>query len=181
MIEKHGVLVADAAKMFGLKVNTIYKTKRAEEVREKIGALGVPNGGFSMSILDNLHTISGNANVLRKAARVLHDYKVRGSEAEQVIGDVRGVDTEAQQIIQLEKWESVLSERAKPKKKVEKLPHREVNRARLFGLLQGLARFLETNKTASQAQVLDSAHVEIVRKCWGVIRPGIERILQEVW
>lgn len=179
MVEKHGMPVEVAAQKFGLKKEAIYRDQRAEETRVKASALGASVNGFTKTILTRLHTISGNANVLKKTCKLLHDYKVKGKEAEAVVDDVRAGETEAQQIVQLEKWERSLEDRNKPKKREQRLPYKEANRERFFRLLTSLARFVEVNKSITQAQISDPAHLQVARQQWRTIQSGMELLLGE--
>lgn len=176
MIDKHGMEVGDAAKLFGVKKDTIYSHARAEEVKNRIESVGVPTNGFAQTTLVQLNKI-GNLNALRETAAILHKRKLKGKEAQAIIDDVCQRDTEAQQLEELKRWTKSLDARDKPKKNAVKLPHKEVKRERLFRLLTGLARFLEVNKTTTQAQVTDPAHQLIVRGQWKVIQTGMRSLL----
>lgn len=177
MIDKHGMSAADAAKLFGVKKDTIYAHNRAEEVKNKIENIGVPSNGFAKTTLIELHRI-GNLNALRETASLLHKNKLKGKEAAAVIDDVVKRDTESQQLEELNRWKKALDERNKPKRKsTVKLPHKELKRERLFRLLTGLARFLEANKTVTQAQVTDPAHLQMVKGQWKTIQSGMMSLL----
>ncbi len=177
MVDKHGMSVAEACKLFGVKDKAVYSYGRAEEMKSKIQNIGVPVNGFAKSTLDDMHRIK-NLNALRETASLLHKHKLKGNEAKNVIEDVIKRDTESLQLEEINRWSKALIERNKPKKKsTVKLPHKEVKRERLFRLLTGLARFLESNKSVTQAQVSDPAHLQVVKTQWKTIQTGMVHLL----
>lgn len=183
MVEKHRMSVVDAAKEFGLKKEQVYKSQRIEEVKQEIEKMGVNSSGFTPSLLNRLHAIQGGV-ILRRTTSLLNKYKVKGKEADQLVIEVRkGQETsEAAATVCLEKWESALEARktSSAKKKASgttTLPYREVQREQLFRLVTGLARFVESNQTTSQAQITDPAHLEFVQRNWKVIKEGMSKLL----
>lgn len=179
MHEKHRIPVADAAKMFGLKPELVYKSARVEDSKKKLEIMSVSSEGLSSNILEALGRIE-NVNAMKKAAVVLKSNKVKGNEALQLINDVRQGKTEAQQIVTLEKWDSLLNLRTKPvaKKGNVKLPHKELNRERLISLITALDRFCEQNRTVTQMQLTDPAQLQTVRSKWKTIVPVMESVLK---
>ncbi|RJQ25712.1 hypothetical protein C4577_04940 [Candidatus Parcubacteria bacterium] len=178
MHEIHRMPVAEAARIFGIKVDLVYRNLQVEECKKKLESSSVTTAGLSNSVLLALGRIE-NLNAMKRAANVLIKYKVKGDEALQVVSDVRQGNTEAQQIVTLEKWESALETRKAPKKKAEvKLPHKELNRDRLMRLVTSFARFCEQNKTVTQMQLTDPAHLQTVRSQWNVIVPVMSNILK---
>lgn len=178
--EKHGITVQEAAKMFGLKPESVYKSARIEETKKKIETLAVSTNNFSDTTIEDLGRIE-NSNALKRAASILHKYNVKGNESKQLINEVRQGETEAQQIVTLEKWESILDLRKKPKqpkKDSVKLPHKELNRERLLQLITALARFCEQNRTVTQMQLTDPVHLTTVKKQWKIITPVMETVLK---
>lgn len=179
MIEKHGMRVEEAARLFGIpNKDHIYRDQRAEEAKERVEKLGIITNGFSRTLLMRLHSISDNPNVLKRTAQLFHQYGLKGKEADHVISDVRRAGTESSKIVELERWERTLEQRLRPKRKeTAQLPHSEVNRERLFRYLTGLSRFLDVNKTIYQAQISDPVHLELAKREWNKISSGMETLL----
>jgi ParB-like chromosome segregation protein Spo0J len=168
MVDTHGMSPQEAASLFGVKVESIHKERRVEEVKQKVRSLGVDPNGFSDSILNDLYRLTNN-NTLRKAAKIIHHYNVKGVEARQIVSDADKSATEAQAISQLERWEGVLEARLKPKRKKAgevKLPHKEVNKDRFIKLITSFRRFLEVNTTVERAQVTDPAVQALILSEW---------------
>jgi hypothetical protein len=189
MVEKHGMSVVEAARLFSLKPDQVYKQGRVDESKKFLQNLGISSSQFSPTTLDALGRIE-NLNARRRTAKLLHEYKVKGTDALNVINDVRESNTEAQQIVTLEKWESAFQLRISTKTRtktvktsgivgsVNKLPYKEMNRERLVKCVTSLARLCEQCRTVTQAQLTDPAHREVVAKLWNTtIVPTMNNIL----
>lgn len=183
MVDRHSMGVTEAAKLFGVRPEQIYRHGVIEEMKKRVASLGVPTNGFASIQLEKMHTIS-NLNALRGVAALLHENKVKGEEALAIINDVRKASTEAQQLSELDKWKKVYTDRKKvlkdkAKKATVKLPHKQVQRDRLIKLITGLKVFAEVNKTLTQAQLTDPADQKLLLEAWKVIHPWFINIIQE--
>ena len=67
MHEKHRISVAEAAKVFGIKPEAIYKSARAEESRKKLESFSIPTSKFAPTNLEALGRIE-NLNAMKKTA-----------------------------------------------------------------------------------------------------------------
>lgn len=179
MHDKHRMSMIEAAKLFGIKTESVYKSIRAAESKKKLESLAIPPDRFPSSTLEALGRID-NLNVMKRAASILHKYDVKGNEAMQVINEARQGKTEAQQVVTLEKWETSLDYRksSKSKKDGVKLPHKRVNCERLLTLMNSLARLCEQNKTITQLQLTDPTHLQTVKHQWNIVAPVMENVLK---
>lgn len=177
MHEKHRMPVADAVKMFGLRPDSVYAHARAEVVKKELIRIGVSANGFSQSLLDDLHTLSGNKTVFKTTAALIHCHKIKGRESEQIIKDVRSQGTELQQLRELGRWEEVLKQRAPAKPKVRTV--KQGNRSLVLELLGRLARYAEKNNTREQMQLTDEADFASARKHWRTIVSSFNAALEK--
>lgn len=182
MHEKHGMAVAEVAKVFGLKQEAVYKSVRIEQSKTKLEKMSVSTADMAPTTLENLGRIE-NINAMKKAAHTLQKYKVKGTDALALINDVRQGKTEAQQIVTIEKWEHAFEQRkptsAPNRRDAVKLPHKELNRERLVKILTSLQRFCDQNKTITQMQLTDPVQFQLVRGLWRSISPVMEDIIKE--
>jgi uncharacterized DUF497 family protein len=162
LIEKHGITAADAAKMFGLKAEAIWVSKRIDEAKTRIHAHGIDTKTFSKSLLSKFATLN-NDNVISAAARIINDHEVKGLEAMNIIDDIRSKNTELQQLAEVARWEKVFIDRKNPKN-TPKLPYRQTKRSTFLGLLTRMDKFLQDHKTLTQAQIVDIEDISVVRK-----------------
>ena len=178
MKEKHGMSVQEAAKLFGVKPDQVYLKLRIEDSKQKLSSFSIPYSGFSDNILDHLGRIK-NTNIMKRTASIMRKYQVKGLEATQFIDDVREGTTESQQGVILDRWESTfdLRENKPSKTPTVKLPHKQINRDRLFTLVTSLARFLQQVKTVTQAQLTDPVTLQTVKNQWQTIVPVMDNLL----
>jgi hypothetical protein len=178
MVHHHGLLVPDAAKLMGLKAEWLNQFLRQSEVASKIEAQGVSVNGIARSTLKAMGPLADNANILRETTKLIHKHKLAGNRAIQVIEDVRRGETEAQRIVELERWEKILTPAArKPKVKV---PYTQKRRDRCLELLGRMKRFIDGVDSLTQLQIVESEDVKTVKSLWSGISGQWDKIMKGV-
>jgi hypothetical protein len=179
LIKEYSLTVNDAAKECGIKPEWIYKANASQEAKKLLA--DIPGAEqLSKTTLEKLHAIP-STDSLRATAKLFLEYTPEYRELLHIIEDVKSVNTEKDQRIILDKWESVLRTRKFPKtaskkttsKKVEKPQPGTVRFNRLVRdqYLRNLTGLLMTSQrctTIEQLQ-LDASDLEQERKFWNAI------------
>lgn len=174
MVNNHSMAPAEAAKLFGLKVEWLYKSNQANETKKIIADIPKADG-IPKSTLVKLHTLADNTNVLRAVVRLIVGHNIKTDEALHIISDVRGQDTENQKLGEVGRWEKILISRKARKKKGSVSMTRTV-REQAIRYFTGLAKVLDGRDTLAKLQITDPADMAVVQQAWNKIRETMDKI-----
>jgi hypothetical protein len=97
-VRKSGFTIAKAADLYTLDKKSLSDYIAAENTREKLAQLGVPDcTKIPRTSLEHLSRIK-NANALRAAGRLVNEAKYTGEEIITLVRDIQAEDTEARQL-----------------------------------------------------------------------------------
>lgn len=188
-IEHHSMPVAEAATLFGVKQNWIYRANAAAEAKRIVADIRGASG-LSNSLLGMLHTL-GDPDVIRAVAQTLISYDAGHVEKLAVLADVKAKETSAERLKEVKRWNKIFTERQEQppekvtptsttvngkateqtqKKTPERVLFRRQVRADFLRLVTGLAKMLEDHSTLEKLQITDPADMMIAEKAWKTIR-----------
>lgn len=176
--EKHALSPEEVAKMFGLQVQWLYTTIRANNVARQVEETGVKID-LPKNALILLSPLTDNKNVLRGVVKLFKDNTLppSGADAKQIIEDVKKGNTERQRMAEVDRWGKLLEAR-KEKPATRDRPYRLGKRTAFVGMLTRMDKFLSGIEQASQLQ-LDDTDVKIVAGSWQKIFTKMDKLLND--
>lgn len=176
--EKYKLPVEELASMVGLRKDAIHKDQQAEEVRSTIKNLGASAKDIPQSTLIRMRPLAANHNVLKETARVITHFKLAGTQADQLIQDVKRGNTEHACMAELTRWKATLEKKSSVKDTAAAGAVVVLRERRAFlKLLTSMERFVETHKTMAQCQCSDSDAADVVKKSAKKIIAGLHAII----
>lgn len=179
MVENHSMPAAEAASLFGVKVDWLWKCSSQEETRNAIadipGADSLPK-----SLLSSMHRLLNNVNVLKSVARVLVRHNVKTTEALHILSDVKKQRTENQMLGELGRWEKILAARQEPKTREKgSVAMTRTVRDTVLRYMTNLAKALEGKGSLTKLQITDPADKALMRSSWATIKHAMSKIEAE--
>jgi hypothetical protein len=111
MIDHHSMEVKEAADQFGLRYEWLNAYLRQNQVANQIAEEGVATKDIPRNILTKLSPLQSNHKVLAATANFIAKNNIIGSEADDVIDQVKKEKTEANQLSVIDKWEKAVNRR----------------------------------------------------------------------
>lgn len=179
MVENHSMPAAEAAQLFGVKVDWLWRTSNQEETKQVIQDIPGTEK-LTKSVLFSLHPLISNTNVVRSLARLLVTHAVKNNEANHIIADVKKQRTENQMLGELARWERIFISRNEPKKREKgSVSMTRTVRGVFLRNITGLAKVLEGKDSLTKLQITDPADIDVMKRAWATIRWAMGKIDQD--
>lgn len=174
LIETHSWDTKDVAKKMSLRPDHITAYMRTQRVATQIRDEGVNADGFSKTLLLRMAPIADNRNVLRELSKCLKKNDCEFNEAEQIITDVKGGNTEHERLEIIRGWNKTFADREEK----HKLPIKTSQRSRFLSLLGNMRNLLLNSRRFTELQ-LSPADYENVFQQWKDCEDSMRRLMKE--
>jgi hypothetical protein len=177
LVESHSMPRPDACRLLGLQSRWLDIYLRSEEVGTKINEVGLKAGDFPPTTKLKLSPIAQkNKNTLRELCQFLHKYKIKGTQLDDVLRDVKGAETESEASNVIARWRENVDKRSKkPQMDLFRMPVRQ----KFLDLFGRTHRLLEQYDTLEKLQMVEPADQKLARELWRGISKHINGLFGE--
>jgi hypothetical protein len=169
LVSEHSMDVATASKMLMVKVEALYEHIKRMKVAAAIAQAGVTVNGVSKSLLSALAPIQ-DQTVTARVVKLIKKAGVKGSEAAQLVDDVKRQTTTAAMLKEVERWDDMYKARShrekQPPKGGVKPPHEEKVGKLLLNILQRLEKLVRGKCSRENLQLVEQTKFVAASDYW---------------